>query len=98
MDIIEFLQFLINNAIDFTYENVNGEHIVRVVGEQEDIIGFNGEKRKYTPYMRISGFGCFSTGHLGTNKTAYVRDNGLCEWRTEDKIKKDILKLVKKGE
>lgn len=95
MDIIEFLQFLIIYNIDFTYESVNGEHIVRVVGPVEDIIGFNGEKRKYTPYMRISGFG---TIRLGVHKVAYVRDNGLCEWRTEDKIKKDILKLVKKGE
>lgn len=95
MDIIEFLRFLIIYNIDFTYENVNGEHIVRVVGPAEDIIGFNGEKWKYKPYMRISGFG---TIHLGDKRVAYVRDNGLCEWRTEDKIKKDILKLVKKGE
>ena len=95
MDVIEFFQFLITNAIDFTYENVNGEHIFRVVGDPEDIIGFNGEKKKYTPYIRISGFG---TVRLGDHKMAYVRDNGLCEWRSEDKIKEDILKLAKKGE
>lgn len=95
MDLIEFLQFLVTNAIDFTYENVNGEHIVRVVGEKEDIVAFNGEKKKYTPYIRVSGFG---TIRLGIHKVAYVRDNGICEWRSEERIKEDILKLVKKGE
>ena len=94
MDIIEFLQFLINNDINFTYENVKGEHFVRVIGPVEEIIGFNGEKMKYTPYIRISHFGTVR----GDTKMVYVRDNGLCEWRTEDRIKKDILKLVKKGE
>lgn len=95
MDLIEFLQFLITNNIDFTYESVNGEHIVRVVGEKEDIISFNGEKKKCTPYIRVSGFG---TIRLGIHKVAYVRDNGICEWRSEERIKEDILKLAKKGE
>ena len=93
MDLMALIYFLVNNGIGFTYENTNN-HVIRVCGEPEEIVGFNGEKRKYTPYLRISHFDIVH----GNTKVAYVRDNGICEWRSEERIMEDILKLTKKGE
>lgn len=89
MDIYEFLKFLIDNSIDFNYEYVNGLNFIWVYGSPTDIVGFNGVKKKYTPYIRISHFGEIRNN----SKVAFIKRDGLCEWKYDWEIRNIILDM-----
>lgn len=88
----EFLNFLKENNIQYTDEVFDGRDrlitLIYIKGTPVDIIAFNGEKKKYTPYLRVSHFG----DRAGM---AYTRQDGLVGWRTDDWIYKKCLELSK---
>lgn len=84
-----FINFCKENSITFEFgENKGwpkGSDVIYVTGKKEDIVSFNGEKRKYTPYLRFSHFD-ERPGMI------YVRDNGLCDYRTDEWCKAECIK------
>ena len=86
----EFINFLKENDIQYTDEVLDGKDglmtLIYIYGKPIDIITFNGEKKKYTPYLRVSHFG----ERAGM---AYTRQDGLVGWRSDEWIYKESIEL-----
>ena len=80
-----FIEFLCEEKIDFSMNFENDTCLIYVKGKPEEIIAFNGEKQKYTPYLRFSHFD-EKTGMM------YVRDNGFCDYRADVWCKEECIK------
>ena len=92
MKLNDYIKFLIDNKIDFSYCHVGKAPIdadqIWVYGTEFDIVDFNGKKKKYKPYLRVSHFG-EEPGKV------YVRDNGICGYQIDDWVYDRIRELVK---
>ena len=82
-----FINFCKENSITFEFGSLIGGYneFIYVKAKPETIVGFNGEKQKYTPYLRFSHFD-EKPGMM------YVRDNGLCEYKTDEWCKAECIK------
>ena len=80
-----FIDFLCEEKIEFSMTFVKDSVLIYVKGKEEDIVTFTGEKHKYTPYLRFSHFD-EKPGMM------YVRDNGLCDYQTDEWCKAECIK------
>ena len=84
-----FINFCKDNSITFEFGEAKGwpkgSDVIYVIGKKEDIVNFNGENVKYTPYLRFSHFD-------ERPGTIYVRDNGLCDYQTDEWCKAECIK------
>lgn len=80
-----FIEFLCKENINFEVHMVNGTPLIYVTGKAEYIIGAFGEELKYMPYLRFSHFD-EKPGMM------YVRDNGLCDYQTDEWCKAECIK------
>lgn len=80
----QLIDFLNKNNINYEIETMHSKNddilmFVYIHGEEIEIISFSGKKRKYTPYLRVSHFD-------EKPGWAYVRDNGVVYWATDELI------------
>ena len=81
-----FIEFLCKENINFEVHMVNGTPLIYVKGKTEWIDGiFDNNKLEYTPYLRFSHFD-EKPGMM------YVRDNGLCDYQTDEWCKAECIK------
>ena len=84
-----FIKFCKDNGITFEFGESKGwpkgSDVIYVIGKKEDIVNFNGENVKYTPYLRFSHFD-------ERSGMIYVRDNGLCDYKTDEWCKAECIK------
>ena len=80
-----FIEFLCKENINFEVHMVNDTPLIYVTGKAEYITGAFGEELKYTPYLRFSHFD-EKPGMM------YVRDNGLCDYQTDEWCKAECIK------
>lgn len=82
-----FIDFLLEEKIEFSmnFDAAQDTCRIYVQGKPEEIISFNGEMTKYTPYLRFSHFD-EKPGMM------YVRDNGLCDYQTDEWCKAECIK------
>lgn len=83
--LLSFLEALTDRGVDFTYE-AYPQHVHVSAKNEEEIIAFNGEKRKFRPYIRV---GCFGE----KEGMLYVRDCGLCEYRPIETVIEDTVRI-----
>ena len=80
-----FIEFLCKENITFELNLVNSNTLIYVKGKPEEIITFSGRTEMYTPYLRFSHFD-EKPGMM------YVRDNGLCDYHTDEWCKEECIK------
>lgn len=80
-----FIEFLCKEEITFELNLFNSKSTIYVKGKPEEIVTFSGTTMKYTPYLRFSHFD-EKPGMM------YVRDNGLCDYQTDEWCKAECIK------
>ena len=81
-----FIEFLCKEQINFNMDyRPDGSSAIYVKGKPEEIVTFSGRTEMYTPYLRFSHFD-EKPGMM------YVRDNGLCDYHTDEWCKEECIK------